>query len=40
LNAEILDNINVVLSELGRNNVQKAVKLLEDSLAVLELVSE
>jgi hypothetical protein len=26
----------VVLSELGRNNVRKAVKLLEDSLAVLK----
>jgi hypothetical protein len=31
----ISDNINVVLSELGRNNVPKAVLLLEDSLAVL-----
>ena len=35
LNAEISDSINVVLSELGRNNVRKAVLLLEDSLAVL-----
>jgi hypothetical protein len=31
LNTEISGNINVVLSELGRNNVRKAVKLLEDS---------
>ena len=36
LNAEISGNINVVLSELDRNNVRKAVKLLEDSLAVLK----
>jgi hypothetical protein len=36
LNTEISGNINVVLSELGRNNVRKAVKLLEDSLAVLK----
>jgi hypothetical protein len=36
LNAEISGNINVVLSELGRKNVRKAVKLLEDSLAVLK----
>jgi hypothetical protein len=33
LNAEISGNINAVLSELGRNNVRKTVKLLEDSLA-------
>jgi hypothetical protein len=36
LNAEISGNTNVVLSELGRNNVRKTVKLLEDSLAVLK----
>jgi hypothetical protein len=36
LNAEISGNINAVLSELGRNNVRKTVKLLEDSLAVLK----
>ena len=36
LNAEISGNTNAVLSELGRNNVRKAVKLLEDSLAVLK----
>ena len=36
LNTEISGNINAVLSELGRNNVRKTVKLLEDSLAVLK----
>ena len=36
LNAKISGNTNVVLSELGRNNVRKTVKLLEDSLAVLK----
>ena len=36
LNAEISGNINVVLSELGKNNVRKAVKNLQDSLAVLK----
>jgi hypothetical protein len=36
LNAEISGNINAVLSELGRNNVRKTVKLLEDSLAILK----
>ena len=36
LNAEISGNINVVLSELDRNNVGKVVRLLEDSLAVLK----
>ena len=36
LNAEISGNINVVLSQLDRNNVRKAVKLLQDSLAVIK----
>ena len=36
VNTEISGNINVVLSELGRNNVRKAVTLLEGSLAVLK----
>jgi hypothetical protein len=36
LNTEISGNINAVLSELGRNNLRKTVKLLEDSLAILK----